>query len=96
MGQEAEWIWSLKAVERPRSLEKKVFDVRVFDNARAKIKQVEVKESFRRWGWPDSVRLGFQVRGSRSLLPLQVRRLHAATLLRGGACGDRLSQSDNA
>ena len=44
MRQEAEWIWSLRAVERPRPQEKKINDVRVFDNARAKMRQLDVKD----------------------------------------------------
>jgi len=42
--QEAEWIWSLKAVERSRSEEKKVFDVRVFDKAQVNMKNVHVRD----------------------------------------------------
>ena len=44
MKQEAEWIWGLRAVERLRPQEKKVFDVRVFDNAQAKMRQVDVRD----------------------------------------------------
>jgi len=44
MKQEAEWVWDLKAVERSRSQEIKVFDVRVFDNAQAKMRHVNVKD----------------------------------------------------
>jgi hypothetical protein len=42
--QEAEWIWSLKAVERSRPEDKKVFDVRVFDNAQVKGSQVDIRD----------------------------------------------------
>lgn len=44
MKQEAEWIWSLKAVERPRAEEKNVIDVRVFDKAATNRNNVQVKD----------------------------------------------------
>ena len=42
--QKAEWIWSLKAVERSRPEEKKVFDVRVFDPAKVNLRNVAVRD----------------------------------------------------
>lgn len=41
--QEAEWVWGLKAVERSRPQEKRVYDVRVFDQAQIHKRNIDIR-----------------------------------------------------
>ncbi len=44
MKKEAEWVWRLKAVERPHATRKKIYDVRVFDPNDVSAKKVHIKD----------------------------------------------------
>lgn len=55
MGKDPDWVWSLKGVSRPRGNPKNAFDIRVFDDFKARGKGIVVKNYLTLDAHPDLI-----------------------------------------
>ena len=44
LGKDPDWVWNLKAAVKPRSGEKEVFEVRVFDASETAVRRVSIRD----------------------------------------------------